>query len=117
MLRTAQKRTADWSRWYGTARWKRIARQQMRREPLCRMCREEGRTTAATVADHIVPHRGDPFKFWSGKLQSLCYSHHNASKKRAEARGFDNRIGSDGWPTDPNHPAYGLPTAPRFRNG
>jgi 5-methylcytosine-specific restriction protein A len=104
--RATQKRTADWSRWYGTPRWKRIARRQMRAEPLCRMCKEEGRISPATVADHIVPHRGDPFLFWSGALQSLCAKHHSAGKQRSEARGYDTRIGSDGWPTDPRHPVY-----------
>jgi 5-methylcytosine-specific restriction protein A len=88
------------------ARWHRLAKAQLDRQPLCAMCLEEGRTTPATVADHVVPHHGDPMLFWRGKLQSLCVPHHNAAKRRAEIRGYDTRIGEDGWPTDHNHPVY-----------
>jgi 5-methylcytosine-specific restriction enzyme A len=70
------------------------------------MCLEEGRTTPATVADHVTPHRGEPMLFWRGKLQSLCVLHHNSSKQRAEKRGYDTQIGEDGWPTDERHPVY-----------
>ena len=51
--------------------------------PLCCMCEAEGRVTAATVPDHIVP-------LWKGgaddetNLQSLCAEHHDA-KTAAEA--------------------------------
>jgi hypothetical protein len=48
------------------------------------MCLAEGIATAATVADHVEPHRGDAHLFWNGELQSLCASHHNAAKQRAE---------------------------------
>jgi 5-methylcytosine-specific restriction enzyme A len=60
---------------------------------------------AAQVADHIVPHRGDSQLFWLGDLQSLCWSHHSGSKQVEERRGYRDEIGSDGWPTDPRHPA------------
>jgi hypothetical protein len=36
------------------------------------MCLSEGKIVAARIADHIEPHRGDPIKFWTGALQSLC---------------------------------------------
>jgi 5-methylcytosine-specific restriction protein A len=103
---SASDRRPPWASWYGKARWKKIARAQLRREPLCRMCREEGRVTPPIVADHAVPHKGDPRLFWSGELQSLCFTHHSAGKRRSEVRGYDTRIGSDGWPTDPRHPVY-----------
>lgn len=37
-------------------------------------CFDEGRVTAAYQVDHVVPHRGDPVKFWDerGNWQSLC---------------------------------------------
>ncbi|ATQ70275.1 HNH endonuclease [Methylosinus trichosporium OB3b] len=74
-----------WRAWYGLRRWRARAKAQLADEPLCRMCAAEGRVTAATVADHIEPHRGDPALFWAGALQSLCAPHHNRAKQRAEA--------------------------------
>jgi hypothetical protein len=69
---------------YGLRRWRAKSKAQLAAEPLCRMCQAEGVVTAATVADHIEPHRGDPDQFWNGALQSLCAFHHNRDKQRAE---------------------------------
>lgn len=57
---------------YRTARWRRLRAEQLAAEPLCRLCAEEGRTTRATVCDHVEPHRGDVDAFWRGPFQSLC---------------------------------------------
>jgi 5-methylcytosine-specific restriction endonuclease McrA len=97
---------------YNKTRWRRIREAQLQREPLCRMCAQEGRITPATVADHIEPHRGDMVAFWRGSLQSLCVGHHNAAKQRSEKRDYDNAIGPDGWPLDPRHPVYRAAGAP-----
>ena len=70
------------------------------------MCREEGRATFATVADHVEPHRENYRAFFFGALQSLCTTHHNAAKKRLEHRGYDTAVGADGYPLDPRHPVY-----------
>lgn len=72
-------------RLYGTQAWRKKARAQLQDEPLCRMCLAEDRIAAATVADHVEPHRGDPERFWNTPLQSLCGRHHN-SVKQAEER-------------------------------
>src|SRR5262249_55364201 len=88
-------------------RWRRLRAHQLDKEPLCRMCAAEGRTTPATVADHIVPHRNQGMPFWRGELQSLCASCHSSRKQFIENRGYDNAIGSDGWPVDSRHPVYG----------
>jgi hypothetical protein len=62
------------------------------------MCLAQEIYTAATVADHVQPHRGDRNKFWFGELQSLCAGCHSGDKKRLEdglpLRGSD----ADGWP-------------------
>jgi len=73
------------------------------------MCLAEGRIVAARIADHVEPRRGDPIKFWTGRLQSLCAHCHESRKKRSEHRGYDNTIGADGWPIDPRHPVYRNP--------
>jgi len=67
---------------YGTARWKAIRALHLRQSPICVYC---GR--AATVADHVEPHKGDLTKFYEGALQSLCKPCHDSSKKAEEARG------------------------------
>jgi 5-methylcytosine-specific restriction enzyme A len=69
------------------------------------MCLAHGRVTRATVADHVIAHKGNYDLFWHGKLQSLCTIHHNSTKKQIETIGYSRHIGTDGWPTDPNHPA------------
>ena len=80
-----------------------MAAAQKRREPLCRMCAAQGLVVAATVADHIIPHRDDPGLFWNGELQSLCEHCHNSVKKRLEDSGVLVGCALDGRPIDPNH--------------
>jgi 5-methylcytosine-specific restriction protein A len=104
-----------WAKLYGSQHWRNRAAHQMRTEPLCRYCQQEGKLTPAEVADHITPHHGDSVAFFTGELQSLCKPHHDSSKHRLEARGYDTRIGEDGMPLDPKHPYYTgkLPRPPR----
>jgi len=46
------------------------------------------KVTAATVCDHITPHKGDPIKFWNaGNLQSLCAPCHDGAKQQFEMTG------------------------------
>ncbi len=72
---------------YATARWRRIRADQLREQPLCCMCRAEQMAVAATVCDHVTPHRGDVHAFWAGPFQSLCASHHSSAKQRDELSG------------------------------
>ena len=62
-----------------------------------------GKQVRASVADHVVPHRGDAALFWQGRLQSLCMSCHSADKQQQEALGYSTTIGNDGWPVDARH--------------
>ena len=91
---------------YGSERWRKRSKHQLRREPWCRFCLVRGEVTVATVADHIFPHHGDVNQFWCGALQSLCRPCHDGGKKFAENRGVDRAIGADGMPLDPRHPVY-----------
>jgi hypothetical protein len=85
--------------WYGSARWKRRRAEQLSREPFCAMCLDQLAVyTVATVADHVEPHRGDAVKFWSGRLQSLCASHHSRDKQLAERGTPLLGVDADGWP-------------------
>ena len=68
-------------------RWQRAREAYLREHPLCVMCQAEGRVTAATVVDHVVPHRGDERLFWDrGNWQGLCARCHSGTKQRMEAR-------------------------------
>jgi hypothetical protein len=87
-------------------RWRKRARLQLAEHPLCAICLQSGKVEAAKVCDHIEPHRGDVNKFWTGPLQSLCWSCHSMIKQQQEVNGFSTAIGPDGWPIDQNHPAY-----------
>lgn len=92
---------------YNNNEWRRLRRRQLSDHPLCAFCQAKGRTTLATVADHIEPHRGDTVKFWHGELQSLCKQCHDSTKQAEERRGYSSDISLSGWPVDPKHPSNG----------
>lgn len=74
-------------RWYGLKAWSDRRRDQLAREPLCKMHLDRnGEHVPATVADHVEPHREDPERFWHGELQSLCATCHSSIKQREETR-------------------------------
>jgi 5-methylcytosine-specific restriction protein A len=96
---------APWKNWYSLKRWRDRRAEQLRSEPLCRFCTQDGAVTAASHADHIIPHRGDAVQFWHGSLQSLCAHHHQSDKQREEKAGFSYRTDASGYPLDQDHPA------------
>jgi 5-methylcytosine-specific restriction protein A len=67
------------NRFYQRALWKRIRAVQLQLEPLCRLCRKDGKLVAAEVVDHIIPFSNDddPLAYDKANLQSLCKSCHN----------------------------------------
>jgi len=71
------------ARGYGY-RWQKRREAQLRAHPLCAYCERNGIVRAASVADHITPHRGDPALF-DGPLQSLCATCHSSTKAREES--------------------------------
>ena len=79
------RRAGQYQHLYNTARWHRLAKHQLRIEPLCRMCLSKGVITPGHVADHVEPHGGDVNRFFCGPLQTLCVRCHETSKKREEA--------------------------------
>lgn len=91
-------------KWYKTYRWQQRRKRQLEAEPLCAKCKAAGRVTIATVADHVERHNGDPVKFWTGKLQSLCDAapwRCHSSVKQAEENGGKAKAPklqrTDGW--------------------
>lgn len=91
-----------WQWLYNTSRWRKLRLLHLASEPLCRMCKQTGRLTPATVVDHIKAHKGDETLFWDqGNWQSLCAHHHNSDAQRIEKGGTPKtQIGVDGWPME-----------------
>lgn len=98
------KRKSAYERGYDS-KWQKARKAYLAKHPLCVMCLGQGRTTAATVVDHIVPHKGDNKLFWDFKnnVQSLCKPCHDRHKQRIEKTGRIEGATKDGIPIDPNH--------------
>lgn len=63
------------------------------------MCLEDEHVEVATVADHVIPHKGDERLFFDPtNLQSLCAHHHNRDKALMEGGKNVIRFTPDGWP-------------------
>jgi len=78
------RRGSSSQRGYGAA-WRKARARYLRAHPFCCECRKEGRIEVATVVDHIVPHRGDPARFWDERnWQPLCKPHHDRKTGRGE---------------------------------
>ena len=94
-----------WRHLYKRKAWYRLRHHQLQNEPLCQFCKKAGRSVAAQIVDHIVPHKGDDELFHDPhNLQSLCKTCHDSAKQRAE-RNMVAEIGCgiDGWPNDSGH--------------
>lgn len=67
--------------------WQRARRTYLAEHPLCVQCRAEGLYRAASVVDHIRPHRGDHTLFWSeDNWQALCKAHHDSKTATQDGR-------------------------------
>lgn len=68
-------------------KWRVYREQYLKNNPLCAECARQGKTTAATVVDHIIDHRGDTTLFWdTGNHQPLCATCHNAKTMKTYVR-------------------------------
>ena len=92
------------ARLYKTKAWYRLRHAQLQREPVCRMCKQLGRVTAANVIDHIEPHRGNLELFHDpANIQALCKACHDGAKQAQERTGQLRGGDTEGRPIDPNH--------------
>ena len=72
-------------RGYGYA-WQQARLVHLNAHPLCVYCERDDRVTAASVVDHVIPHRGDMTLFWDrNNWQSLCRPCHDIVKKHEES--------------------------------
>lgn len=67
-------------RLYNSTRWRKVRRLFLLEQPLCVLCRLDGRLTPATVVDHMLGH-DDPHwfeRFWDERYwQALCAPCHS----------------------------------------
>jgi len=97
------KRASPSKRGYGR-RWQAARKVFLQANPLCVYCKRQGRTTAASVVDHITPHKNDTVLFWNkSNWQPLCTTCHNAVKQSEEHTGLQRGCAADGMPLDPAH--------------
>jgi len=69
-------------------KWEKARERFLSANPLCCYCQRKGLITAASVVDHIEPHRGDQSLFWNeSNWQPLCKPCHDSTKAKEEGRG------------------------------
>ena len=74
---TKEYRPNSTKRGYG-GKWQSHRKSFLKSNPLCVKCNKVGQVTAATVVDHIKPHRGNNELFWNVKnWQALCKPCHD----------------------------------------
>lgn len=84
-----QRRGSARARGY-TSAWDKAADSHRRRSPICIYCEmgawgEPPRITAASLVDHLIPHRGDQAVFWNkADWISSCKPCHDGPKQAAE---------------------------------
>lgn len=73
--------------------WQRAREGFLRKHPLCVRHDSRGEVAAATVVDHIKPHKGDKDLFWDrSNWQALCKTCHDI-KTATEDGGFGRAHG------------------------
>lgn len=86
-----RRRGSARSRGY-TRQWEKARLRWLQEHPLCAECERQDTLTAATIVDHIIPHRGDMVLFWDEtNWRSLCVPHHNEKTAREDG-GFGRPI-------------------------
>jgi len=97
------KRESSAKRGYGY-QWQKARKEFLQQHPLCEDHGKRGYVVAATIVDHIVPHRGDDKLFWDrSNWQALCKPCHDSHKQRLESSGVDSGCDTSGIPIDANH--------------
>jgi 5-methylcytosine-specific restriction protein A len=86
---------------YDSARWKGLRAHQLRHFPLCKHCLKRQRITAATIANHVKPHKGDPVLFFDPlNLESTCKPCHDGPIQSFERTGIERGCDANGFPHD-----------------
>lgn len=71
---------------YNSKRWADLRGSLLREQPLCVRCKQKGIRRAASVIDHVKPHRNDKELFFQRtNLQSLCKPCHDNKTQTEDA--------------------------------
>ena len=82
------------------ARWRRMARQQLREHPVCQRCERDGRIIPAEVVHHVNGVLHNRARLYVGPFASLCKRCHDGVEAILErGKGFDPTIGIDVGPS------------------
>lgn len=82
-------RETSHQRGYGSA-WRQARLAFLQSHPLCVQCASTARVTAASVVDHITPHKGNMALFWdTANWQPLCKPCHSRKTAKKDG-GFGN---------------------------
>lgn len=85
------------SGYYGTAAWRRLRADVLRRDPICRT---SGCGAPSGAADHVIPRaNGGPDSL--GNVRGLCLRCHNMRHKGGEP--YAKGCKADGTPNNPSH--------------
>jgi len=70
---TQRGKSAQWHSLYESQEWRKRRAMFLKKYPVCFICGKP-----ATIADHIIPHRGDLTLFYDeSNLQPMCQSCHS----------------------------------------
>jgi 5-methylcytosine-specific restriction protein A len=93
--RTEARRGTATQRGYDS-KWRTARNAYLASHPLCAACGLTGVVEAATVVDHIVPHKGDQTAFWDrANWQPLCKRHHDQKTSNKDG-GFGRKYRQGG---------------------
>ena len=73
-------------------RWQKARKSYLAKHPLCVYCKKRGLVKAATCVDHIIPHKGDPVKFWDAENNWAA-----SCKQCNDSKGDRTRMEAFGW--------------------
>lgn len=86
-------------RGYG-AQHQKLRKLLLAQEPLCRLCKANGRVREAKIADHIMPIAKGGAIHELSNLQPVCADCHDAKTRKDNGWKAKPRFGPDGWPVE-----------------
>ncbi len=86
-----------WKAWYNTSRWRALRLQVFRRDAyVCQhtgvVCTGHHPDPRSPVANHRIPHRGNPALFWDiDNIETVTKQHHDTAIQRDEQDSLHER--------------------------
>ena len=91
---------------YDLQQWRRVRREQLTKEPLCRHCKAHGISKPASQVDHIQRINDGGAWFDDDNLQSLCHECHSRKTAREDGKVLRSGCDVNGLPLDGQHHWY-----------